>query len=201
MNGFEDFKRYLPQYLSPESQEELYEGLKQFPAGFEDRMFSTRLMGEIDVFQGDGLRDMPVFNLPETTIVDGPVLVLSNTCDTSSSNRRVKSPSIIYCPIVKLSKLEREYLDVGMSIDAVSDMLMSIRAQKTTRFFYLPKFGGLPDECVGLLDHVVSASMVLLADVSIPERRLFSLSNLGLYLFLVKLGIHFTRVLESVDRG
>jgi hypothetical protein len=201
MNGFEDFKRFLPQYLSPQSQKELYDGLKQFPPIFDQSMFSARLMDEADVFQGDGLRAMPVINLPDTTVVEGPVLVLSNTCDTSLENTRVKAPSISYCPIVKLSNLEKEYKAAGMTENAVKNVVESIRKQKTTRFFFLPRFGGLPEDCVALLDHAVSCSMSWLSDSTIADRRLFSLSNLGFYVFLVKLGIHFTRVMEEVDRG
>lgn len=36
--------------------------------------------------------------------------------------------------------------------------------------------------------------------VQIKQKKIFTLSNYGFYMFLVKLSIHFTRVREGVDR-
>lgn len=35
----------------------------------------------------------------------------------------------------------------------------------------------------------------------LDSRRLYSLSNYGLYLFLFKLSVHLTRIREGVDRA
>jgi len=76
-----------------------------------------------------------------------------------------------------------------------------MRKQLISSLSYLPKGSKLPDECVALLDHVNSCDVSVLTQENVVEKRLFSLSNYGFYLFLYKLSIHFTRVREAIDRS
>ena len=192
MLDFEEFQKYFP-HLPFASQQNLFKELDQFPPTIDQRLFTSRLEAERDVFQGDGLRDMPVTNLPDAEILIGPVMVLSNTCDTSFSNARYVSPSLIYCPIVPLSLYTEQHLTGGLPKSGLDDWLNRIRIQKRTRLFYLPKFGGLREDCVALLDHTCSCNMDYLTPESVPEKRIFSLSDIGGYYFIVKLAIHFLR--------
>ncbi|PYS98071.1 MAG: hypothetical protein DMF63_17610 [Acidobacteria bacterium] len=201
MSDFDDFKRYLPQYLSPESQRQLFSGLSQFPPQFDKKLYAPGDLGDSTIFQGDGLRDMPVCNLPDTRVELGPVMVITNSCDNSSANPRSTIPSIGYCPIVKLSTFAEQHEGAGMDRESVEAVLNAVRSQKVTRTFFLPQFGDLPEDCVVLLDHLLSCRQDLVKPNELPSRRLFTLSNVGFYYFLVKLGIHLARVNETVDRG
>jgi hypothetical protein len=64
MIPFEEIKKYLPQYLSDSSQENLFEELKNFPDNIDQRFYSELLTRDKMVYQGDGLVGMLVVNLP-----------------------------------------------------------------------------------------------------------------------------------------
>jgi hypothetical protein len=105
MIEFDEIKKYLPKYLSQEATEKLFQDLKDFPENIHKRLYGDVLESEKDVFQGDGIMDLPVINLPDENIRSGKVMILSNTCDIILDNERIFFPRIIYCPILKLSRL------------------------------------------------------------------------------------------------
>jgi hypothetical protein len=200
MRIFEEIKQYLPKYLSDDALEDLFKNLKDFPRNINE-IYSGSLYSESDVLQGDGLRKMPVVNLPDPTVVEGPVMVLSNTCDTSFQNNRSYSPTVIYCPVVKLEKHLEILREAGVTEEKLELRSEQIRKQRLSDIFYLPKFGHLPEDCIALLSHINSCDISYLTPDSVIEKRLFALSNYGLYLFLFKLSIHLTRIREQIDRN
>lgn len=200
MKIFDDIKKYLPTYLSQESTKNLFQNLKDFPDNIHNRLYSS-ILAEEEVLQGDGLRKMPSIKLPNPEIIEGPVMIISNTCDISFSNHRFTSPYMLYCPVVKLSRyiqiLEEEKID----IERIASRVEQIKKQHVTDIFYLPKGGHLPEECIAMLDEINSCDSNYLNAQLVREKRLFSLSDYGFYLFLFKLSIHFTRIRENVQRG
>lgn len=199
MDLFEEIRLYLPRYLSEESQDALFSELKQFPDNRGDRLYSSSLDDDPDVFQGDGLLELPISNLPDTRIQEGPVMVLSNTCDTSLENKRASR--IAYCPILKLSTyldfIERTGIRTG---EGLQSLVASIKGQQVTSLFYLPSGGTLAEDCVALLDRPNNCDMSYLAANPQKRTKMFILSTYGFYLFLLKLSIHFSRIREAVDR-
>lgn len=197
MSVFDNIERFLPQYLSAESRKELFSELKKFPDNH--KIYTIYLDDDPDILQGDGLRDQLVVHLPEGEIVEGPVMVLTNTCDISQDNERAMPTRIAYCPIIKLSSYVGVLRSVGKSDSEIKDQTDAIRRQEFTTLFYLPANASLKEECIALLDRPVNCDMAYL---EAPERRqkLFILSQYGWYLFLVKLSIHFTRLNENIDR-
>jgi hypothetical protein len=205
MKIFEEIKQYLPKYLSADATQNLFQSLKDFPDNIYDRLYTNILDNENDVFQGDGLSGMLVIQLPNRSIVEGPVMVISNTCDTSKSNQRFTSPKLLYCPILTLSNYIKILNEEGVEENVISSKIEAIKKQYISAIFYLPKAANLPDECIVLLDQVNNCDITHL-DLdrnpnNVKEKRLFSLSNYGFYLFLFKLSIHFTRIREAVERG
>jgi len=77
----EDLKIYLPKFLSAESDHELFAGLKDFPNNIDTRLYTNFLTESEIIYQGDGINDMLVINLPNPEIKPVPSIVLSNTCD------------------------------------------------------------------------------------------------------------------------
>ena len=65
--------------------------------------------------------------------------------------------------------------------------------------FYLPKGGALEDEYVALLDDLHSIPAHAFERVA-EKKKLFTLSMVGFYLFLLKLSVHFCRFHENVAR-
>ena len=58
----DDFRTYLPKYLSGEAQENLFADLRLFPENIDKRFYSTILVDSKSLFQGDGLKDMAWHN-------------------------------------------------------------------------------------------------------------------------------------------
>ena len=58
MISFEEIQKYLPKYLSPESEKRLFDGLKQFPDNIDSRLYTDYLKDNEILYQGDGVRDV-----------------------------------------------------------------------------------------------------------------------------------------------
>ena len=102
MISFDEIRMYLPQYLSDESQRILFKDLREFPDNMDCRLYSRPLTKDAIIYQGDGLKDMLVVNLPSSELKPLPAMVLSNTCDIDPSNKRFFSTRIVYDPIFQL---------------------------------------------------------------------------------------------------
>jgi len=201
MIDFEEIKKYLPKYLSEESTKGLFEDLKAFPDNVNNRFYGNVLDNEVIIFQGDGIRDLLVINLPDTKIEPFPVMVISNTCDIAPENERKIEPKILYCPILRISRFETQLKNNKIRDEQISQYLKEIKEQRISSIFYLPKGGQLPEDCIALLDNINNCKISFVKNEEVPGRRLFSLSNYGFYVLLFKLSIHFTRIRETVERG
>jgi hypothetical protein len=192
MISTEEIKKYLPTYLSSESNEQLF---KQIDSGkIDDNYYAFECPIENKILQGDGLNSIIVFN-------SAPAIVLSNTCDIDSDNRRMFQPNMVYAPIFNLEKYRLLLIEESLKTDdGVDAHINSIRRQEITQIFYLPQGSGMKYEGIVFLDRLLHYPIHLLTDDDIHQRKMFTLSNFGFYSFLVKLNIHFTRVKEGIDR-
>ena len=196
---FEEFRTYLPKYLSADAQQDLFKELEQFPENIDLRLYTSKLEHEQTVYQGDGLARVWVSNLPDPRIQETRVMVLSNTCDVAAENKRLLGPRLIYCPIISLPKYEILVRDAGSM--APAQHLEDIRRQRVTSMFYLPKNGALGEEGIALFDRLNNCDLQKLDIDELTSTRLFSLSDYGFYMFLFKLSIHLTRIREGVQRN
>jgi hypothetical protein len=195
---FEDFRVYLPKYLSAEATTALFEELQQFPANIDSRLYTDRLKDEQTLFQGDGLVDVWISNLPDQRIDKTRVIVLSNSCDIAPEHKRLMGPRLIYCPIVSFPKYENMVRKSGK----ISEQhLADIRRQVVSSMFYLPSNPALGGEAIALLDRMNNCDLQSLDLVELTQNRLFTLSNFGFYVFLFKISIHLTRIRENVQRN
>jgi hypothetical protein len=203
MLSLEEIKIYLPKYLSPESEENLFDQLKQFPENIDDRLYTNYVLEPQLIYQGDGIEGLLVVNLPDTQIRPVRGMILSNTCDVDERNKRLFPSSLVYAPIFNLEKYQKGLLASEVLKDAgqIEDHIYAIKKQRITQIFYLPKGGALENESIVFLDRVNSCDNSFLSKVEIKDIRLFTLSNYGLYLFIFKLSVHFTRITEGIDRS
>ncbi len=201
MIDFDEIKKYLPKYLSPEATEKLFQDLKDFPENIHKRLYGDVLEDENDVFQGDGIIDLPVINLPDEIVRKGKVMILSNTCDISLDNKRIFFPRIMYCPILRLSKFIEMLRKREITNERINQFVDVIKKQEVSSIFYLPQGGNLEEDYIAILENVNNCDIKVIQKEEIKKQRLFSLSNYGFYLFLFKLSIHFTRIREAVERG
>lgn len=197
-NISEVIKTFLPKYLSSESTKELLDLFKTFPDNLDNRFYTSRLNSESTLFQGDGIDRLPIIDLPNTDIKYTKSILLSNTCDIDPSNERLFPSSICYVPIINLSK----YKDLitrnsNKNTTQIESHIQDIRKQRITQILYLPSYGQF-EEGIVFLDKVnnISSKSIDRSNFS----RLFVLSDYGLYVFLLKISIHFTRIQERIDR-
>lgn len=198
-NLINELRTFLPKYLSADSTKELLDLFKDFPENMNDRFYSQFLKNEDIIFQGDGLQNMPVIELPKTDIKSQKCIVLSNTCDIDLSNKRDFPSSICYSPIISVERYYNLLTNKSQKPEAyVKSHINDIRKQRVTQILYLPKGSGLNDESIVFLDKINNISNHHVnREIS---NRLFILSDYGLYILLLKISIHFTRIQEKVDR-
>ncbi|MBU0634459.1 MAG: hypothetical protein KKB82_03245 [Candidatus Omnitrophica bacterium] len=200
MESLDDFKLFLPKYLTPEDQKGLFEELKNFPANIDSRLYLEICRYDNIIYQGDGIDKLPVINLPDRRIEDVPVMVISNTCDIDPRNERMFKANICYCPIWKLKKYQEMLIKNGEKEAAVDEHIRRIKQQSITQIFYLPPSAVLKEEHIIFFDRINNCVSDYIKSEEVKERKLFFLSNLGLYLFVTKLSIHFTRINEGWSR-
>jgi len=201
MLPLEDIKLYLPKYLSPKSTDSLLDELKQFPENIDKRFYSKVCEYKDKILQGDGLINLPVINLPESTVKDAPVMVISNSCDNDPDNIRFFDSRVSYCPIFKLNKYKNMLLESGEENDKVDSHINLIRKQQLVQIFYLPNGAGLEEESFIFFNKVVSCDSDAIFQEGKNRNKIFSLGNYGIYFFVFKLSIYFTRLNEGIDRN
>ena len=198
----DDLKLYLPKFLSENSEKSLFEGLKDFPNNLDGRFYTQKLKNEETIFQGDGISGLLVVNLPSTQINGAKCLLFSNTCDLDPSNPRSFPSQIVYAPIFDLEKYQSRLASLPeYSPQKISDHIKAIQKQEITQIFYLPQLGGILKESIVFLDRINNCQNNSIDRRDLPSQRIFSLSDYGFYIFLLKLSIHFTRIRDKVDRG
>jgi hypothetical protein len=207
MISFDEIKKYLPQYLSDKSQKNLYSDLKDFPSNVNGgHLYSNHLSKDNTIYQGDGIDGLMVVNLPDLEARPLKCIVLSNTCDIAPSNKRLFGSRLVYTPIFNLEKyrsaLIHDHVKNGqLDTKIIDDHIETVKHQYITQIFYLPCCFGLENDSIVFLDNLFNCPTDELNDEFIRSHKLFTLSNYGFYMFLVKLSIHFTRIREGVDRN
>ncbi len=200
MIPFEDIKIFLPKYLSPDSEENLFAALNEFPQNLDSRLYTSYHKDDPMIFQGDGFKNFLVINFPNPKIDTAPVMILSNSCDMNPVNDRFFDSNICYAPIFKLNKYKESLLKRGKDKNKVEGHISEIARQRIAQIFYLPKNDKIEEDSFIFFGKIISSPTTCIPKSQLKDIRLFTLSNYGLYLFLFKLSIHFTRIRENVDR-
>lgn len=196
---FGHIKDYLPKFLSPERQAELYKELDRFPENIDQRIYSRCLSVDGELYQGDGIAELPVVNLPAMELKPASCLVISNSCDIAPQNKRNMTPRLCYCPIIKMANL-KALVEKTLPLPSANDFIGNVRKQHVNAMIYLPKGCGLEEESVALLDNCLNLAFPEETYKASVKKKLFTLSNYGFYLFLFKLSVHFTRITDGKDR-
>lgn len=198
----ETLQRQIPFYLTAEDQRAL---LKELNAISEGGAAGYLLSDHNDSFkelmlQGDGWRGFQLFLFEsgERRSVRG--VVLSNTCDVDPDNPRDIPARVIFAPLVKLSAYQALLSQSGIDAKRAEAKISAIKAQKTTNVFFLPSGGRLTEDYIVRLDE--AHSMPVAAHLQAGEReKLFTLSNTGFYMLVLKLSFHFCRLHEKLNRN
>lgn len=191
----ENIKEHIPYYLTQPAKDGLIKALRDFP---EKMNYYTGLHKD-EVLQGDGWNCLDILNFETAERKSIKGIILSNSCDISSENLRDLPIRIVFAPIIPLSSYEQLLIRNGVERDKVSAKINSIKQQKVTSLFYLPKGGELESDYIAVFDdlHTLPAKCFYMRS---ERKKQFTLSQAGFYLFLLKLSIHFCRFHENVFR-
>jgi hypothetical protein len=198
----ETLQQQIPYYLTAADRQVLVRELRDISnGGSADYLLSPYHDSfKADMLQGDGWRGFQLFEFDtgEKRSVQG--LVMSNSCDVAPGNPRHVPARVIFAPLIKLAAYEELLRVSGIDKAKVNEKLASIRAQKTTNVFFLPAGGPLSQDHVVRLDH--AHSMPVAAHRGAPDcEKLFTLSNTGFYMLILKLSFHFCRMHEKINRN
>jgi hypothetical protein len=203
MSMLDDAQRFLPRHLTEEETSKLLEDIRNYPGNLDKRLYMTPVADDENVIlQGDGIGELLVINLPAPDVRAVPAMVLSNTCDADLSNKRAFPTALCYAPIFSLDKYLAGLRERKVkSEDYIVGHEKDIRRQALTQIFFLPKSGGLKGDSIVFLDRINSCQNRAVDRTNLSQNRLFSLSNYGHWLLLLKVAIHFSRLTDKTARG
>lgn len=197
----ESLQQQIPYYLTAEDRQALVDELKAISRGGTADYFLSPYQDafKADMLQGDGWRAFQLFMFDTGARRSVQGVVISNSCDVDPENLRDVPARVIFAPLVKLSAYEAALRASGIEQVRVDEKLAAIRAQKTSNMFFLPAGGHMADDHVIRLDD--AHSMPVAAHIAAENReKLFTLSNAGFYMLVLKLSVHFCRLHEKVNR-
>ena len=200
MHQLEEIKLFLPKYLSAENTNILLTELNKCPYNMDARIYIAATELTDKILQGDGIDRVPVINLPDNAIREAAAMVVSNSCDNDPSNARLFASRLSYCPILRLNKYKERLLEEGREPRAVEDHISDIRKQKIAQIFYLPVGSGMDEERFIFFNNLISCDADHIYRSYGNNNRLFRLSDYGIYIFIFKLSVYFTRITEGIER-
>lgn len=186
----------MPSYLTQDAKENLVKALNDFCK--KDINYYTTLFNS-EILQGDGWTELGLIRLETAERKQIWGIILSNSCDISPDNTRGLPARVVFVPLIKLKAYAVRLEKAQISQKAITDKLNTIREQKITNIFYLPKGASLGEEYIAVLDDIYSVPFQNFFKQE-KRKKLFTLSQVGFYLFLFKLSIHFCRFHENLLR-
>lgn len=191
-----DIQQQLPDYLTKGTHEAVVECLRDYE---NKNLFTQKHKNEL--LQGDGWRGFTIINFNNGNRGSILGIVVSNSCDVDINNKRDIPSKITFAPLVKLSEYGKLLKSIGgLSDDKIVSKFNSIRSQHVSSIFYLPQGQLLDDEYIALLDDLHCMPLASFS-TSGSRSKMFTLSQTGFYLFILKLSVHFCRFQEGLDRG
>lgn len=191
----ETIQEQIPYYLTQEQKSNLVKALKDFPkVNYYIDGFAS------EILQGDGWDSFDIINFDDGARKKIKGIVLSNSCDITPLNKRDFPPRLTFAPIIKLRKFVEQLEKSGIHLDKINSRLLDIREQRVTTMFYLPKGGSLDEEYIAILDDLHTIPFNIF-ETHHGKLKQFTLSQVGFYLFLLKLSVHFCRFHENKSRN
>ncbi|HBY5838959.1 TPA: hypothetical protein MIZ10_29795 [Klebsiella pneumoniae] len=203
MTTVSDFTAHIPYYLTSNQREGLIQALREFPKNTNYYLSSAYCTDSINlnVLQGDICERLNIVSFNGTESVLRPVtgLILSNSCDISLENTRRTPLRGLFAPLVSLEKYEKTLTDKGVDNEVIKQIITDIKNQNITNIIYLPEFDDIPESIVFLDDiHVIKKNE--LNTIISESRKIKTLSQIGFYILLFKISVHFCRFHENIQR-
>ncbi len=191
----ESIKNQIPYYLSQKARENLAVALDQFPRKID---YYINLYKE-EFLQGDCWTSVEILRFEDGSKKFIKALLLSNSCDATPENKRDLPTKLSFASMVKLERYVDLLKNAGIDQKQIATKIIAIKEQKVTSLVYFPKGAALEEDYIALLDdiHTVPSQAFIRRN---EKTKLFALSNVGFYLFVLKLSVHFCRLHEEVVR-
>lgn len=193
----DNFKDQIPYYLTRPQKEGLMRALEDFPEGTNYYLGNYPEDLKTMVLQGDVFKGLPIYAKGETKRIKG--IVLSNSCDISPQNKRDRPMRALFAPLVSLERFKDFLRSKGIDEDTIIDKIDAIKKQIVTNVVYLPENGTIPDSLI-FLDDIYQISSSELCEMIKTNDKLITLSQVGFYILLFKISLHFCRFHENVAR-
>jgi hypothetical protein len=190
----DQIRQSIPRYLTSLQQEELVRQLNDF----ENRDYYTSCFPD-EMLQGDGWSRLEILRFENGSRDKVKGILLSNSCDIDPANSRDLPARVVFAPLVHLDAY-RKLLEVSLSAEQINNKLTAIRRQHVTSLFFLPRGAQLEAECIAILDDLHTIPLHVFQKET-QRVKLFTLTQMGFYLFVLKLSIHFCRFQDGVIRS
>ena len=192
----ESIKDQIPSYLSQKDKENLAKALDDFP---------RRINYYIDLYpnealQGDGWTSVEIIRFENGDRKMIKAILLSNSCDIDPVNKRDLPIKLTFAPVIKLDRYFEYLTKAGVGGKDIEHKTLAIKEQRVSSLIYLPEGAGLDGDYVALLNDLHTVPYAAFSAID-ERKKLFTLSNVGFYLFVLKLSVHFCRLHEDVLRG
>ena len=197
--NIDTLRQQIPYYLT--NRKELLEGLKAIASGGKDDYFMSPYNDSFknQMLQGDGWRGFQLFDFDTGERISVRGLVLSNTCDIDPKNSRETPTLVTFVPLLELADYMSILRENGIKQQRIKHKIDSIKAQKVNNILYLPADGPLKEEYIVPFDNIHSMPITAHHNAHDKE-KLFTLSDVGFYMLVFKLSIHFCRLQEGIQR-
>ena len=190
---------YLAPYLREDRKAGFLTALQEFPAVKS----LYRHLDDPHPLQGDCWASVPIIRVEDGQRGSIQGIVISNSCDISPDNQRRFPVRINFVGLISFDRYEaalRASPGAVAGKQSIADHLADVRGQRVSSLFFVPKTGSLSGDCIAVLDDVHTVPLTYFDQVT-DRRRVFSLSDVGFWLFLFKLAYHYCRFHENVDRS
>jgi hypothetical protein len=198
--ALDDFRLFLPKYLSDSEQKKLFDELNSFPENIDKRFFSDPQKFKNEILQGDGFTSVLMPQYDDRSFIEVKGFLVSNSCDASAENPELFDRNLVFAPILSVGKWEELLREENAEV-SIQDHITAIRNQRISSCFFLPAWGADAEDCFVRLDCMFSFAITPEMLKSLTNGKIFSLSNYGFYVLLFKLAVHFSRVQERIDRN
>ncbi|MHB1052007.1 MAG: hypothetical protein ACYCZT_02890 [Thiobacillus sp.] len=191
----ENLSKFFPYYLTEERKAGLLAALKGIP---DQRPYYVTLV-DPEPLQGDGWAGLQILRFEDGSRDRVKGVVMTNSCDLAADNTRLLPPLLTFAPLVRLKDYVALLESNGIPQSRLTQHTQDVRGQAINSLFYLPAGLGLAEEHIVLLQDLHTIPLVAF-NADSEKSRMFSLSDVGFYLFVFKLSVHFCRLHENVDR-
>lgn len=193
----EKFKDQLPYYLTQQQKEGLLKALEDFPENTSYYLSDYPVDLKNAALQGDVFNGLTIYGPTGSRQIKG--IILSNSCDIDTQNKRDFPMRAVFAPLVSLTAIVEKLQVAKISQNVIDAKLDAIKKQLVTNIVYLPECEHIPESII-FLDDMHPIPTEELRKCLEEQQKILTLSQVGFYILLFKLSIHFCRFHEKVAR-